>query len=218
MCGACGSAPDRHWSAPFLATLPARSSAAAAATTIAAAAGSRMRVTAAAGGYAIATPTGRCWLAANLGEVWQRLRQLGTLDGAVPPVPPTGMASAGPATLPPVEEPVQNGASARLDAGRRLDRVASTSWSHRLPMILTWLAAVDGCGPRRLAIRLGLTSNADFVVDVADGAVVRCTAIAGIGSADSPVELDDPSGSFSEPLATLLRPMTVRSWTEDVPN
>jgi hypothetical protein len=213
MCGACGSAPDSHWSAPFLATLPARSSAAGAATAIATRAGSQVRVTAVAGGYAVATPTGRCLLAANLREVWQRLRQLGSLDGAVPPVPPRGMASAGPATLPPMEEPVLNDASTRLDADSRLHRIASTSWPHRLPMILAWLAAVDERGPRRLAIRLGLTSNADFVVDVADGTVVRCTAISGIGGADGSVELDDPSGSFSEPLAALLEPMTVRPWT-----
>jgi hypothetical protein len=67
MCGACGSAPDRHWSAPFLANLPARSSAARAVTAIATRAGSRVGVTAAAGGYAVATPTGRCVVAADLG-------------------------------------------------------------------------------------------------------------------------------------------------------
>lgn len=44
MLGACGSGPYRHWSAPFLATLPAPSSAARAVTAMAVQAGARVTV------------------------------------------------------------------------------------------------------------------------------------------------------------------------------
>jgi len=55
MCGACGSAPDRHWSAPFLATVPARSSAARAVTAMATQAGARVTVAADGSGYTVGT-------------------------------------------------------------------------------------------------------------------------------------------------------------------
>jgi hypothetical protein len=206
MCGACGSAPDRHWSAPFLATLPARSSAARAVTAMAVRAGARITVTAAAGGYAIATATGRRSVAANLGEVWVQLRQLHVLNGAVPPVPATQIPSAGPATVPPSEAVGPHA----YPAGRvQLRCAALPSWRHRFPAILAWLAATDGQGPRGLRLLLALTPETDAVVDVVHGFVVRCATEPGTRPAESRIDLDDPSGSFAQPLDVLLGPLTL---------
>ena len=63
---------------------------------------------------------------------------------------------------------------------------------------------MDGRGPRGLRVRLGLTPGIDVAIDVRDGAVVRCTAVPAAG--DGQVELDDPSGSFAEPLGNVLGP------------
>ena len=192
MCGACGAAPVGHWSAPFLATLPARSSAARAVTTIAAQAGVRVVVTAVAGGYAVTTPTGQSVVAADLGDACSHLRRLRVLDDAVPPAP--AIASAGPATVPRLGTSPPGGAapSARL---------------HRLPVLLAWLAALDGRGPRLLRLRLGLDTAVDAAIEVVDGLVVRCAAVPAVdGGLDALVELDDPDGLFAESLMTLVEP------------
>jgi hypothetical protein len=208
MCGACGLAPDRHWSAPFLATVPARSSAARAVTAMAARAGARVTVGAAAGGYALATATGRRSLAMNLGEVWDQLRQLRVVDYAVPSVPVAQLPSAGPATLPPLNTPVQAGARACPTWEMQLICTATPTWRYRFPAILAWLAAIDGRGPRRLSLLLTLTAQVDAAVDVLDGSVVRCAAVCPTSPTGSRVDLDDPSGSFSESLGVLLGPLT----------
>jgi hypothetical protein len=204
MCGACGSAPAHHWSAPFLATLPARSSAARAVTAIVAQAGARVGVAAVAGGYSVTTPTGQCVVAADLDEVWTRLRRLRIVDDAVPPAPTT-VVSAGPATVPRVgpPTPVAGGRPAGVDPfPRRL---------HRLPALLAWLAAVDGRGPRLLRLRLGLVPEVDAAIDVVAGSVVRCAAVPAHGALDVPVELDDPDGVFAEPVRVLVEPWTAVS-------
>ncbi len=191
MCGACGAAPALHWSAPFLATTPARSSAARAVTAIASRVGG-VTVAATAAGYSVTTATGRCAVAADLGAVWAGLRRLRGFDG-VPPAPPPRVASAGPATV-----PVVHGVAAAVD------RRPTPLSLHRLPAVLAWLAGVDGRGPRGLRVRLGLTPGIDVAIEVRDGAVVRCTAVPAAG--DGQVELDDPGGSFAEPLGDVLGP------------
>ena len=208
MCGACGSAPDRHWSAPFLATVPARSSAARAVTAMATQAGARVTVAADGSGYTVGTATGRRSLAADLGEVWDQLRQLRIADGAVPPVPAAELRSAGPATLPPLSTRVQAGARGSPTRATQLTCAATSTWRHRFPAILAWLAAVDGCGPRGLRLLLSLTAQLDATVDVVDGSVVRCAASLPTTKAESRVDLDDPSGSFYAPLNVLLGPLT----------
>ena len=79
---------------------------------------------------------------------------------------------------------------------------------HRLPVVLSWLTGVDGRGPRRLRLRLGLTWEIDAAIDVLDGAVVRCEAVlAAPGVGDGLIEqLDDPGSSFGESLEIVLRP------------
>jgi hypothetical protein len=193
MCGACGTAPAGHWSAPFLATLPARSSAARAVAVIATRAGARVAVTAVAGGYAVTTPTGQSVVAADLGEVWTHLRRLRVLDGAVPPAPT--IASAGPATVPRLGTTAPGGArpSPRL---------------HRFPVLIAWLTALDGRGPRRLRLRLGLDTEVDAAIEVVDGRVVRCVPVPAVDGPDALVELDDPDGLFTEPLMALVEPWT----------
>ena len=97
MCGACGARGTDHWSAPFLASHPARAAAARAATALAA---PRVRVTATAGGYLVSTPTGRSAAAGDLGAVWEAARAAGgQLHGGIPPPSPADLL--GPATLPP---------------------------------------------------------------------------------------------------------------------
>jgi hypothetical protein len=203
MCGSCGSAPARHWSAPFLAVLPARSSAARAVTVIAAQAGARVQVAAAAGGYTVTTPTGVWEVAADLGQVWARLRQRHAL-GPVLPVPPMRIASAGPATVPSVHPRVLADTSDRRTANAGTTLAVPGLWLHRFPTVLAWLAAVDGCGPRGLRLGLRLTAQVDAAVDVFDGIVVRCAAVPGAESTDGLIELDDRDGSFAVPLAMLL--------------
>jgi hypothetical protein len=202
MCGACGSAPAHHWSAPFLATLPARSSAARAVTAIVAQAGARVGVTAAAGGYSLATPTGQCVVAADLDEVWTGLRRLRVLDDAVPPAPTT-IVSAGPATVPRIgpPPPAADGRPVGADPFRRL---------HRLPALLAWLAAVDRRGPRLLRLRLGLVPEVDVAIDVVAGTVVRCAAVPATGALDPLVELDDPDVVFAGAVRFLVEPWTAR--------
>jgi hypothetical protein len=202
MCGACGSAPAHHWSAPFLATLPARSSAARAVTTIVAQAGARAGVAAVAGGYSVTTPTGQCVVAADLDEVWTRLRRLRILDDAVPPAP-TAIVSAGPATVPRVGPPAPV-ADARPPGVDPLPRL------HRLPALLAWLAAVDHRGPRLLRLRLGLVPEVDVAIDVVAGTVVRCAAVPADGALDALVELDDPDAVFAEAVHVLVEPWTAR--------
>lgn len=198
MCGACGSPPDRHWSTPFLASVPARASAARAVTAIATRSGCRVTVAASTAGYSVTTATGQCSVAADLGEVWARLRQLRGFDG-IPPVPPPQLPSAGPATLPPA------GLGAAAADGHSIR--AAHIGLHRLPLVLSWLAGVDGRGPRRLRLRLGLTREIDAAIDVLDGAVVRCEAVLAVpGVGDGIVtQLDDPGGSFGESLEIVLR-------------
>jgi hypothetical protein len=198
MCGACGSPPDRHWSTPFLATVPARASAARTVTAIATRVGCRVTVAATTSGYSVTTATGQCSVAADLGEVWARLRRLHGFDG-IPPVPPPQLPSAGPATVP------RAGLGA-ADGDQHSIRAAHIGL-HRLPVVLSWLAGVDGRGPRRLRLRLGLTREIDAAIDVQDGAVVRCAAVpAAPGVGDGPIEqLDEPDGSFGESLKIVLR-------------
>jgi hypothetical protein len=189
MCGACGSPPGRHWSTPFLATVPARASAACAVTAIAGRVGCRVTVAASAAGYSVTTATGQSSVAADLGEVWARLRRLRGFEG-IPPVPPPRLPSAGPATVPALHAADGQGTRGAL---------------HRLPVVLAWLAGVDGRGPRRLRLRLGLTAEIDVAIDVRDGTVVRCGAVPA-APGDGPVEqLDDPGGAFGACLETVLR-------------
>jgi hypothetical protein len=150
-------------------------------------------VAATAAGYSVTTATGRCTVAADLGAVWAGLRRLRGVDG-VPPAPPPRLASAGPATVPVVDDVVT-----------AVDRRTTHLSLHRLPAVLAWLAGVDGRGPRGLRVRLGLAPGIDVAIDVRDGAVVRCTAVPAAG--DGRVELDDPGGSFAEPLGTVLGPL-----------
>ncbi len=67
MCGACGTKGAVHWSAPFLATQPARS---VAATMLTALARHRVKVAATAGGYLVDSPTGHRRAVADLGAAW----------------------------------------------------------------------------------------------------------------------------------------------------
>ena len=209
MCGACGSAPSHHWSTPFLATVPARSSAARAVTAMTARSGARVTVGAAAGGYTLATATGKRCVATDLGEVWDRLRQLRVVDGDVRPVPVAQLPSAGPATLPPLNARVQAGAHASPTQAVQRTWTTTLTWRHRFPAVLAWFAAVDGRGPRRLSLLLSLTPQVDAAVDVVDGSVVRCAAVHPSTPGGTRVELDDPDGSFSEPLTVLLGPSTL---------
>jgi hypothetical protein len=208
MCGACGSPPGRHWSTPFLATVPARASAARAVTAIATRIGCRVTVGASTAGYSVTTATGQSAVAADLGEVWVRLRRLRGFDG-IPPVPPPQLPSAGPATVPPLHAA---GLGAPAADGHSI-RAAHTQL-HRLPLVLSWLTGVDGRGPRRLRLRLGLTGEIDVAIDMLDGAVVRCEAVlAAPGVGDGLIEqLDGPGGSFGESLEIVLRsaPSTAR--------
>ena len=116
-----------------------------------------------------------------------------------PAVPPPQFGSAGPATVP------RAGLGAADGEGRWI-RAAHTRL-HRLPVVLSWLTGVDGRGPRRLRLRLGLTREIDAAIDMLDGAVVRCAAVlAAPGVGDGLIEqLDDPGGSFGESLEIVLR-------------
>ena len=206
MCGSCGSAPAQHWSAPFLATVPARSSAARAVTAMATQASARVTIHATGSGYTVETATGRRCLAADLGEVWSRLRQLRTIDDAVPPEPVAQLRSAGPATLPPLNTRTQAGARAFPTRATQLTCTPTPTWRHRFPAVLAWLAAVDGRGPCRLRLRLSLTAQVDAAVDIVDGSVVRCAAVLPTSPAQSWVDLDDAPGTFAAPLHVLLGP------------
>ena len=201
MCGACGSPPDRHWSTPFLASVPARASAARAVTAIATRSGCRVTVAASTASYSVTTATGQCSVAADLGEVWARLRRLRSFDG-IPPVPPPQLPSAGPATVPRLHASDPAGG----DVDGRSVRSVHTQL-HRLPVVLSWLTGVDGREPRRLRLRLALTTATDIAITMRDGVVVRSDAVrAAAGVGDGLVEqLDDPGGSFGASLEIVLR-------------
>lgn len=96
MCGACGVAAPSHWSAPFLASLPARATAARAVTAMIGAAPAVVGVP---GGFLIRRPTGAVTLVPHLGAVWQALDRYG-VPRPVTAAPPLDVT--GPVTLPPV--------------------------------------------------------------------------------------------------------------------
>ena len=95
MCGACGVAAPSHWSAPFLASLPARTTAARA---VAAMIEATPAVVGVPGGFLVRRPTGTVDLVPHLGAVWQALDRLGVPRPAATSVPPD---VTGPVTLPP---------------------------------------------------------------------------------------------------------------------
>lgn len=70
MCGSCGTAVPRHWSAPFLASQAARATAASAITALI---GPQPAVAAVPAGFLIRRATGGTTLAPDLGAVWRAL-------------------------------------------------------------------------------------------------------------------------------------------------
>ena len=142
MCGACGTSGAGHWSAPFLASQPARSAAARAVTAMT---GRRVTVAGTSAGYLVSTPTGNRKAVADLGRVW---------DVVAPPGSPCRTDAApvtlpGPATLPELRaaltrvvlvvsrtgEPQSKGTPGRRRRKRRPDRrptVVPTELSGRL--------------------------------------------------------------------------------------
>ena len=96
MCGACGTAVPRHWSAPFLASQASRGTAARAVTALI---GPRPTVVAVSAGFLICGATGATTVASDLGAVWQALDRLGVPRPATANCP---VHVGGPVTLPAV--------------------------------------------------------------------------------------------------------------------
>ena len=96
MCGACAVAAPSHWSAPFLASVPARATAARA---VGAMIRSGPAVVGVPGGFLVRRPTGAAVVVPHLGSVWQTFDRLG-VPRPVTAEPPLDVG--GPMTLPPV--------------------------------------------------------------------------------------------------------------------
>jgi len=215
MCGACGAGSGRpatqHWSAPFLASVPARSAAARTLTRWGRAATWSGTVTGVAGGFEIATSSGRRSLAPDLAATLERLgaygmgadRLLAGSGRGVAEGPPTRpgrrprshrTAAAG-STLAHQESPVAGGSSRTLPPDPR-------RW-YRVPGLLAWLAAAEQQGPLgRMTLHLGLGGQ-DGMVLVSDGAGKTTCEVAPAPASDVVIAADE--GAACE-LAALLCP------------
>lgn len=188
MCGACGASSARvatqHWSTPFLASVPARTAAAKTLGRWGRAAGWPGTVRGVAGGFEVATASGRRSLAVDLPDVLGQLdayglrstQLLATAASGVVQGPPTHPGQRPPPTAAPEARVPDRSATVGLlpfacvlpsDPRRRF----------RVPGLLAWVAAAEragGLGPVTVQLDLGGDDGLVLSKDV-DHAVV-CVA------------------------------------------
>jgi len=190
MCGACGAGSGRsapHWSGPFLASVPARSAAARTLTVWARATGWSGTVSGVAGGFQVATASGRRSLAVDLVAALEQLAAIGVrvdrlLDGSASGVvegPPTR-----PGPRPHASTPDRVSCEADV-ADRLIQADGSTSWAlpidprrhYRVPGLLAWLAVAHRTGALgRAAVHLGLGGGTGMLIVTGDDGVITCDA------------------------------------------
>lgn len=178
MCGACGAGSARtalHWSGPFLASVPARSAAAASLTRWTRATGWSGTVSGVAGGFQVATSSGRRSWAVDLGVVVQQLRAYGVRADRLLDDPGPGVVE-GPPTWPGLR-PYGAGSDLMEEPGGRL-LAPDPRRRYRLPALLAGLAVAERTGTLgRLTIHLDLGGSAGIVVRTDDHGAVSCEAV-----------------------------------------
>lgn len=186
MCGACGSgsarSASRHWSTPWLGSVPSRTAVARNLTAWARSAGSTLTVTGVASGFQVATASGRRQLAGDVGEVVDQLQGPGLtrrrlLEGSV-----LGGLVEGPAT-PPAKRVRRRPDRSVFSAARPSGTVqveslpADPRRPYRVPALLAWLALADGAGVLgSLRVQLDLGAGTGIELSINDGAVLGCEA------------------------------------------
>ena len=185
MCGACGAGSARsaaqHWAAPFLASLPARTAAARTLSRWSRATGWSGTVNGVAGGFEVATCSGRRSLAVDLAET---LRQLGAygVGGTALLSAATGGVVEGPPTQP----------GPRLRAATKVSAPPPTTTQapvatrtlqpdprrrYRVPGLLAWFAVAEKAGSlARVTVHLGLGDREGILLTADDACGVTCVA------------------------------------------
>ncbi|HEY5821445.1 MAG TPA: hypothetical protein VIT20_05690 [Propionibacteriaceae bacterium] len=202
MCGACGAGSartaGRHWSAPFLASVPARSAAARSLTAWSRGSGWSGSVSGMAGGFETATASGRRSLAADLAGTLDQLQAYGLGSGALlehhgagfvegPPTWP-GLRSHATGSSPFPERDPSGGEPDRV----RLDLPFSPRRRYRVPALLAWLAVAERGGTvGEVLLRLDLGETGGLTLKSREG-VVTCEATAATGS---DVLIGDPTST-----------------------
>lgn len=211
MCGGCGAdsarSAARHWSSPFLASVPARSAAARNLTRWSRAAGWSGTVSGVAGGFEVATASGRRFLASDLAVVLGQLGAYGVSLGRLMPRP-SGDVVEGPPTWPGLR-PFGNGAGV---APWLACACASPGWTrrvlppdprrrYRVPALLGWLAVAELAeAVEPFSLHLAVGDSAGLVVTSDVDGIVSCHAV----RAPNPDFLVLPDVSATADLVALL--------------
>lgn len=190
MCGACGAGSARsarlHWSAPFLASVPARSAAARTLTRWSRAAGWTGTVKGVAGGFEVATSSGRRTLAPDLAVVLEQLDAHGMPGDRLLAGSAAGVVE-GPATQPgqrPHRSTLPMG-PAGPSVGHPSPGTGGASWTlppdprrrHRVPGLLAWVSAAESATDLgRLILHLGVSGSDGMVLTSGDAGGITCEA------------------------------------------
>ncbi|MGI3786060.1 MAG: hypothetical protein ACRYG2_35395 [Janthinobacterium lividum] len=190
MCGACGAGSARsatlHWSAPFLASVPARSAAARTLTRWSRSAGWAGTVNGVAGGFEVATSSGRRSLVADLAGTLEQLDAYG-VGSALLLARAAGGVVEGPPTRPGrrprssaavgVKAPVPSDAGVADASGFSQTLMPDPRRRHRVPGLLAWVAAaeeVGSLGP--VTVNLGLDDDEGMLLTAGGAHGVTCDA------------------------------------------
>lgn len=191
MCGACGAgsarSPTQHWSAPFLASVPARAAAARTLTRWSRTAGWPGTVVAVAGGFEIATATGRRSLASNLEAAVQQLirhgvsgtRLLASSTAGVVEGPPTepGERLRGNALSAATAVPLAAAAALTRPAGSRWTMPPDLRRRYRVPGLLAWVCVAEKTTRlARTTVHLALGGSHGMLLSICGVAGVSCDA------------------------------------------
>ena len=216
MCGACGAGSARsatlHWSAPFLASVPARSAAARTLTRWCRAAGWAGTVNGVAGGFEVATSSGRRSVAADLAGTLGQLEAYGVGSARLLAAAAGGVVE-GPPTRP-GRRPRASAAAGVMTAARPdpgcseapgLRRILEPDprRRYRVPGLLAWVAAAERAGP--------LTPvTVDLALDGDEGMHLTGGEVCGVTCEPSPAPVDDAvvglDDAASAELLALLSP------------
>lgn len=196
MCGGCGAGSARtaaqHWSAPFLASVPARTAAARTLIRWTRATGWSGTVSGVAGGFEVATASGRRWLAGDLAATLARLSACGVrsdrlLDQIVVGVvegPPTwpGLRLRPRAPETASDEPGWTSVDPFATKTTRCVLPPDPRRRYRVPALLTWLAVAERTDALvGLVVHLGLGETEGLLL-TSGGGLVSCSATPAPGS------------------------------------